>query len=391
MQHRPSPGSLFMRFLKLGCTAYGGPAMIGQIRQTAVSAHGWLKDEEFLRGLAFVQAIPGGTVPQMVAYVGYRVGGFAGALAAALGYLIPPFAALVVLSTVYFRTGSFWLREPLFKGLSAIAVAIVLNACLTLGKPILRDWQAVFIALLSLIAFFFRLNVVAILAFAALAALFLYGKGEDTGSPCSGGERPQLRKKDYCLLGLLAASISGLLAAAYLIDPPLARLSLRLVKIGALMFGGGYTVIPLIQYEVVDEFHWIATKEFLDGIALGQLTPGPMMITAFIGNHHSGLLGATVATVALMSPSFFMLILFLPYHDRLKGIKAVAKLERGILASFIGMLGLVLYGFGRTAFTDVFTVLLAAGAFLALVKKVGLPWIVLVGGGLSLLIFGHTA
>ena len=157
------------------------------------------------------------------------------------------------------------------------------------------------------------------------------------------------------------------------------------------MFGGGFTVIPLIQYEVVDEFHWISTKEFLDGIALGQLTPGPMMITAFIGNQHSGLLGAVVATVALMSPSFFMLLLFLPYHDWLRSRKTVRTLERGVLASFIGMLGLVLYNFGKTAFTDIPTVLLASAAFFALVKKVGLPYIILVGGILSLILFGPTA
>ena len=154
------------------------------------------------------------------------------------------------------------------------------------------------------------------------------------------------------------------------------------------MFGGGFTVIPLIQYEVVEEFHWISTKEFLDGIALGQLTPGPMMITAFIGDRHPGLLGAILATVALMSPSFLMLLLLLPYHDWLRNIKIVRTVERGILASFVGMLGLVLYNFGRTAFTDIPAVMLAGGAFFALFRKVRLPYIILVGGILSIILFG---
>ena len=177
---------------------------------------------------------------------------------------------------------------------------------------------------------------------------------------------------------------------SYFIDPQLTYLCLRLAKIGTIMFGGGFTVIPLIQYEVVDKFHWISTKEFMDGIALGQLTPGPMMITAFIGNQHSGLPGAMLATVALMSPSFLILLFLLPYHDWLRNTKTVRTVQRGILASFIGMLGLVLYNFGRTAFIDIPTVLLAGAAFFALVRKVGLPYIILVGGILSLILFGYV-
>lgn len=363
--------------------------MIGQIKQAAVNQCGWLKEEDFLQGLAFIQTIPGGTVPQMVAYVGYRLRGIPGALASTVAYLLPSFLTLVVLSIIYFKTQTLWFREPLFKGLSAIVVAIVLSACLTLGKPILRDWQAIVISVLSFIGFFFRLNILVILASAGLAAFILYRK-EKESEVSARFERsaPEVKKEDLYFLGLMGALICAVFAVSYFIDPQLAYLSLRLAKIGTLMFGGGFTVIPLIQYEVVDEFHWITTKEFLDGIALGQLTPGPMMITAFIGDRHSGLLGAVVATVALMSPSFFMLLLLLPYHDWLRSRKTVRTVERGVLASFIGMLGLVLYNFGRTAFTDIPTVLLAGAAFFALVRKVGLPYIILVGGILSLILFG---
>ena len=183
METMPSLSSLFIRFLKLGSTAYGGPGMIGQIKQTTVNECGWLKEEEFLQGLGFIQAIPGGTVPQMVAYVGYRVRGIPGALASTLAYLLPPFTTLVVLSIIYFRTRTLWFRVPLFKGLSAIVVAIVLDACLTLGKPILRDWQAVAISILSFIGLFFRVNILVILASAGLAAFLLYRKEKGLKRP----------------------------------------------------------------------------------------------------------------------------------------------------------------------------------------------------------------
>ncbi len=392
MNATPSLSTLFVRFLKLGATAYGGPAMIGQIRRVVVNEYGWLKEEDFLQGLAFIQTIPGGSVPQMAAYAGYRLRGVAGAVTSMAAYLIPPFFTLVVLSVAYFKTRNLWFTNPLFTGLSAIAAAIVLDACLTLGKPILRDWQAVLIAVLSFAGLFVRLNILVILIGAGFMALLLYKK-EKTGAAPGGfeGTRPGMGKEELCLLGVVFLVVCSVFAASYLVDPQLTYLSLRLAKIGALMFGGGFTVIPLIQYEVVDQFHWIGTKEFLDGIALGQLTPGPMMITAFIGNAHSGLFGAVAATIALMSPSLFILLLLLPYHDWLRNAQALRIAERGILASFVGMLGLVLYGFGRTVLTGALPMLLAGAAFIALRKKVGLPCVILCGGVLSLLLFGMGA
>jgi chromate transporter len=176
---------------------------------------------------------------------------------------------------------------------------------------------------------------------------------------------------------------------SYLLDPRITVLSLGLSKIGALAFGGGFTAIPLIQYEMVNRFHWLSTKEFLDGIALGQVTPGPILITAtFVGYKISGLLGAFMATLGVFSPSFFILVLLIPYHDRLKGIDKVRMMEQGILGSFIGMLALVLYNFGRTSLVDIPRILMAVAAFFAIYKKISLPYILLAGGMLSILIYG---
>jgi chromate transporter len=179
------------------------------------------------------------------------------------------------------------------------------------------------------------------------------------------------------------------LVLCYVINPQLTYLSLTLSKIGALAFGGGFTMIPLIQYEVVDHFHWLTTKEFLDGIALGQITPGPIMITAtFIGYKLSGFFGALVATIGIFSSSFFILVLLIPHYDRLRRVEVVKTMERGILGSFIGMLGLVLYNFGRAVFVDIPSIIFAAAAFIALLKKIDLPYILLSGAILSILIFG---
>jgi chromate transporter len=386
----PSLNTLFIKILKLGATAYGGPAMIGQIKQTVVNEYAWLKEDEFLRGMALCQLIPGATMVQMVTYIGYRLRGFWGALTSTLAFILPAFLALVILSALYFNIQTIPFINALFKGLGAIVVAIVLNASITLGKPIIKDWKVILISVLSFFSFFFRLNILLIFVLAGVAAILLHPKGSQLKvAPPQKLEREGAKGRDYLLLGLLAILIFISLIFAYSIDPRLTSLCLRSSKIGALAFGGGFTMIPLIQYEVVDRFQWLSTKEFLDGIALGQITPGPIMITAtFIGYKLSGFWGALMATIGIFSPSFFILILLIPYYDRLKGVEIVRTIERGILGSFIGMLGLVLYNFGRAAFVDIPSVIFTIAAFLALLKKVGLPYILLTGGILSILIFG---
>jgi chromate transporter len=286
---------------------------------------------------------------------------------------------------------TLWFIEALFKGLGAIVVAIVLNACITLGRSILRDWKVVLISFLSFFGFFFRWNVILVFILAALAALLLRPKGTKAESTSHYEDLKFTTKnrKDYLILGGLIILVCLGLILAYVINPQITHLSLILSKIGALAFGGGFTMIPLIQYEVVDHFHWLTTKEFLDGIALGQITPGPIMITAtFIGYKLSGFLGAFVATIGIFSSSFFILILLIPHYDRLRRVEIVKTMEQGILGSFIGMLGLVLYNFGKEAFVDIPSIIFAGAAFFALIKKIGLPYILLSGAILSILIFG---
>ena len=387
----PSLSTLFIKIFKLGSTAYGGPAMMGQIKQTIVNEYSWLKEEEFFRGMALCQLIPGATMVQMVTYVGFRLRGFWGALFSAIAFILPAFVAIVILSALYFNLRTIPFVNALFKGLGAIVVAIILNASITLGKSILKDWKVILISILSFLGSFFRLNILLIFVLAGVVAILLRpktSKSKAVSVPemlAEGGKRGGV----FLLLGLLAVLIFVFLLLSYLIHPQLTSLCFSLSKIGALAFGGGFTMIPLIQYEVVDQFQWLTTKEFLDGIALGQITPGPIMITAtFIGYKLSGFLGGLVATIGIFSPSFFILILLIPYYDRLKGVEIVRTIEQGILGSFIGMLGLVLYNFGRAAFVDIPSVILTAAAFYALLKKISLPYILLIGGILSILVFG---
>ncbi len=384
---------LFTRFLKIGATAYGGPAIGGQMKKAIVKDLGWMKEPEFMQGLALCQLIPGATFVQLSTYIGYRLRGMWGAFVCAIAFVIPAFVLLLILSTVYFKLGDLWFIQSLFKGLGAIVVAIVLNALINFGKPILKDWKAVLIAILSFLAFLLKLNIVLVFILAGVLALLLrpaMAAGKPA-SPPSSQKTTETAKRggDGLFLGVLALLIGGIFVVCFLWNPQLSYLALTLSKVGALAFGGGFTIIPLIQYEVVDKFHWVSTKEFLDGIAMGQVTPGPIMITAtFLGFKLSGFWGAAMATLAIFSPAFFIVTLLIPHYDKVRGIAAVRIFELGILASFVGMLGLVLYNFGRTTFVDIPTILFAAAAFIALLRKIDLAYILLPGAILSLLVFG---
>ncbi len=187
--------------------------------------------------------------------------------------------------------------------------------------------------------------------------------------------------------------VAALVAATLLLlpigfAPRLAQLDLIFMKVDLLAFGGGFTTIPLIQREVVDRFGWVSTREFIDGIALGQITPGPIVITAtFVGYKAGGLLGALLGTIAVFFPSFLVVTTLAPHYDRIKRSRPVQIMVRGILAAFFGMLLLVAYRFGREALVDWKTWGVMAAAWLALWRKVDLLLIVGVGAVLSVLLF----
>ncbi len=379
---------LFKNFLKLGATAYGGPAIAQHMKKTIVKDLAWLKDPEFMQGIALCQLIPGATFVQMAAYIGYRLRGIWGALACAVGFVLPAFAIILALSAVYFRFGDLWFIQSLFKGLGAIVVAIVFNAFINFGKPMMKDWKAILIAGLAFAGFLSGMNIVLVFVMAAVLAFFfrpgLAGKPSPPLAPSG-----RIKASGNSFLIILAGLLGGIFIACYFLNEQLSYLALVMSKVAVLAFGGGFTIIPLIQFDVVERFHWVNTKEFLDGIAMGQVTPGPIMITAtFLGYKLAGVPGAAMATLAIFSPAFFVVTLLIPYYDRLRGLKEIRMMEQGILAAFVGMLALVLYNFGRTTFVDIPTVIFAAGAFIALLKKVDLMYVLLVGAILSIILFG---
>jgi chromate transporter len=387
----PSVGEIITAFLRLGVTAYGGLAMVEPIRQRVVKEKGWLNQKEFLDGLALCQMVPGATVVQLATYVGYRLRRTSGALAAAAGFILPAFVLMLGLSALYFTYGNIAWVKSVSRGLGVVVIALLLQAVWHLGQNVRKHWFDVGIALLALLALWLRANYIVVFVAAGLLRLILsLRRPGDQGAPP--GPAPVQKLPVGTILthvSLTFLVLAVLVGGVWRLDPKLGLMVSTFFKIALVAFGGGYAMIPILQWDLVDHLGWLTLQQFLDGILLGFVTPGPIIITAtFVGYWVKGLLGAIVATVAIFLPPILIIIFLTPFYQRIKEARLMRPVIQGILAALVGMLVLVTLQMGVVTLTDLKSLGLMGAASLALIVfKVNLLWIVVATAGLSLFLF----
>ncbi|MCX5884750.1 MAG: chromate efflux transporter [Proteobacteria bacterium] len=378
----PSLATLFTSFFEVGTTSFGGPPMVAYIRTMVVKEKEWLDDASFQDGVALCQTIPGIITMQTAAYVGLRLRGMAGAAASFLGFGTPAFLFMMLLSALYVRTYSLPAVVSAFHGLQVIIVALVAHATLSYGRTSLKNLKDTIIAAVAAGMFGAGVNpVIVILLAGFLGWIFYRGETLPTrgGSPCS-ASRPT---KSFLFLVVIAAGASLLL---YFFQRNLFTLASLMFKITLFAFGGGFTALPLMFHEVVKVHSWMDAQTFLNGIAIGQITPGPIMLTAtFVGYFLYGPLGGCIATIGIFLPSFLIITGIVPYYDRLRASPHFAKTMRGILCSFVGLLLSVTIHFAQNIPWDIPRILLAGAAFGALLLRVEIIWVVLAGTIISVL------
>ena len=388
---RPYVREIFLSFLHLGLTAYGGLAMVEPIRRRIVQEKGWLSPKEFLDGLALCQLLPGATVVQLATYVGYRLRQTTGALGAAAAFILPAFVLMLGLSFLYFRYGDLAWVKAVSQGLGPVVIALLLQALWRFQEIIRRHWLDLGIAVLTLGALWAGLHYLLVFLGAGLLRLALGWKWSplaiSTEQPSSGSApSPGLWLTQVCgALAILTLLFWGLWNWQH----QLGVMSLIFLKIGVVAFGGGYAMIPILQWDMVDHLGWLTLRQFLDGILLGFVTPGPIIITAtFIGYWIKGLLGALVATVSIFLPPILMIIFLAPFYQRVKEGQWVRQVIQGILAALVGMLVLVVIQMGRASLVDWQSLVILVGAAAALIRfKVNLFWVAAAAACLSLFIY----
>ena len=382
MGKTPTIQELFLSFFRLGLTAFGGPAMVAEIRKMAVGKKEWLSDASFRDGVSLCQMVPGATAMQAAAYVGLRSRGIGGAAASFIGFGLPACILMLILSALYARAHALPAVVSVFSGLQVVVVAIVAHAAFTFGKTWLKDWKGVLIALAAAVMFGFGVQPIGVILIAGLCGLGLYHR-QSVPATAASDDRKSYSLKPLAWILLIVAVTFILL---FLFQRRFFDLAFLMTKVDLFAFGGGFSSVPLMFNEVVHVRAWMDSLTFLDGIALGQITPGPIVITAtFVGYLQYGLMGGVIATVAIFLPSFLIIAGMVPYYDRLRSSPWFNRALRGVLYSFVGLLLSVTIRFGLNVPWDAIRILLVGGTLAALFSNVKLIYPVLAGIGVSVL------
>ncbi|SEJ28028.1 chromate transporter [Propionispira arboris] len=374
---------LFWIYLKIGLTGFG-PALAGETKKHLVTRLKWLSEDDFVNGLALAQLLPGATWVSLTVYVGYKIRGIVGALTCFFSFILPPFSIMLLFSYIYFTYGSVAGVSILFKGMAVVVVGLVAHAVIEIGKSAIMDCKGIVIALASVGIMLYRTNIFILLFFAALTGILLYYHS--------------LKQQDMTALGrnlhknagvvnipikkiMLLAIVLVAIAFAASEQPILLQLGSVFFRMGALLFGGGFSMIPFIQQEVVSHYHWLTLDEFLVGIALGQVTPGPILITAtFVGYKVANVSGAIAATLGIFSPSLFLVIVTAEVHQKIRNNIWVKSAIKGIAAAFVGMMLVVAIDLARYSLVNILSIVIALAAFGTLrLGKLDTVWVVISG------------
>ena len=375
-------------FLKLGATSFGGPAIIGIIHSELQEKRGWLTKERFLEGVALVNMLPGGAVMQLCIFIGYQRAGWRGGLLAGLAFLLPPFCIMLALTLLYASYGALPIMRDALYGLGPVVLGIYVVTAFRLGTVALTNACQVVIACVAAATLAFTpIGIIGILLVAGCAGVALYHS----------------RKWGAGAAFAVTLSLFGwhfgnsvlppqLEAIALLGDrePGLLSIAIFFASVGAFTFGGGITIVAFVQEQLVNQLHWLTPQEFLDGLALGQLSPGPvLMLATYVGYKLAGIPGALAGQVAIYVPSFALMLSVLPAIARFRDILWIRAAMRGVGAGVIGVISVSLLNLVAFAAPDAFTAtLLGLTVAVMLAYSLGaLPLIV--GGALAGIASGY--
>ncbi|QNP30845.1 chromate efflux transporter [Cylindrospermopsis curvispora] len=370
-------------FLKLGVTGFGGPvAHIAMIEDEVVKRRQWLTREHFLDLLGATNLIPGPNSTEMVIHIGYIYAGWLGLIVSGISFILPAVLITGVFAFIYVSYGSVPEFSPLLYGIKPVVLAIILNAVFGLGKKALKNQQLLIIALLvALVNYFGKVNeVIALLLGGILGMIWL------NNIAINSNKQTNL---------LITAVALGTTMPKIALTPTVSiwQLGLFFLKVGSVLFGGGYLLIAFLQGELVDQYHWLTQQQLLDAIAIGQFTPGPILSTAtFIGYIISGLPGAIVATVGIFLPSFLLVLLLNPIIPWLRKSPWTRHFLDAVNASAVALMivttlqiAVKTLGLERFPLLDLFSVFMFLIAAVLIIRfRINAPWLVLSGGLISI-------
>jgi len=353
------PREIATTLLQLGATSYGGPAIMGLMQHELQERRHWVSKERFLEGLAVANMVPGATATQLGIFLAYARGGWWSALLGGLCFVLPAFVIMLALTIAYANFGVTPLARGALYGLGPVVIGLFAVALYRLARTAASTPPEAIIGVVAAVAAATTgIGIVTILVLAGCAGLFVF-------------QRAPSSRRTRLVAGLLFVAVlsiavwastspSVVTASGWTPNPKnLVHLGLFFLKVGAFTIGGGLTMIAFIQEQVVGQFGWLTAREFVDGMALGQLTPGPvLMIAAYVGYKLAGIGGAVVAATAAFLPSFVIMLAILPALDRVRQLAWIKATMRGMAPAVIGVLAVSLVRLSPAAVPDPFALLI---------------------------------
>jgi chromate transporter len=378
---RATLGDVALVFLRLGFTAFGGPAAhVAIIENEVVRRRRWLSSEKFLDLLGAANLIPGPSSTELAIFIGYEQAGWRGLVVGGACFIFPAAIMVALLASAYVRFGTIPQVAGLLYGIKPVVIAVVGQALWNLAPKAIK--QSVRLAALGVLA-------TAASALGTDALLVLLGGGVvSILARQVANQQDAARSFNPGAFGVLAAGGASLAAPV-----SLGALFLTFLKIGAVVFGSGYVLLAFLRADLVDRLHWLTEPQLLDAVAIGQVTPGPVFTAAtFIGyivaareGTLTGVGGAVLATVGIFLPGFLLVAVTRPLVARLRSSPVAGAFLDGVNVAALALMAVVTVQLAKTALVDVPTIVIALVGAVALIRfKVNTTWLVVGGAALGL-------
>lgn len=386
---RASLPYIFFTFLKLGATAFGGyMSLVAIVQKQLVEIDKKMKEEDLLDGISLTSVLPGPVAVNTIAYVGYLLRGIPGAIAAFAGIVLPSFFLVILLSWLYFTYGNIPAVKNIFCGIAPTITALIVTVAIGMARKTIKvpaQWVICLLAAILLIFIGGFTTTFLIIIGSGIVGYFLFHQQQ-------GKER--LSNEEKLLFGNRQWIISGVVLLLLLCvllfggQYPGAPKNIQIIStfsgISLTLFGGGYVVIPALHELFVENLGWLTSAEFADGIAIGQITPGPIFITAtFIGYKVAGIMGALLATIAMFTPPMVLTVLLSRFVKTLNQSTLVKAAMKAVRAAVIGMIFASAVTIGQTISVSIVSVAIFLVAFYISFKYTISPVYLILGSGVA--------
>ncbi|MEL6580410.1 MAG: chromate efflux transporter [Cyanobacteria bacterium J06621_12] len=371
---KPGLKELAQVFFRLGAIAFGGPAAhIAMMDDEIVQRRGWMKRENLLDLMGVTSLLPGPNSTELAIHIGYEQRGWSGLFVAGSCFIFPAMVMVWLLAVLYVRTQTVPQFAWLLYGIKPVIIAIVLRAVWKLGKKAVKDMPTGIAGVVAIAAYFARFNEVLILLLLGIAVMLVKNwQNKSTGSN-----------------GAFLLPFSGFLAqtggATTAVSLTWGTVFFFFFKIGCVLYGSGYVLLAFLQRDLVENNQWLTSQQLLDAVAIGQITPGPVLTTAtFVGYLLAGNAGAIAGTVGIFLPAFLLVGLVNPWVKRIRRSPWASSFLDGVNAASLGLMAGVTLTLGQAALIDWLTAIMAILSAIAVFKfKVKPIWLVVLGGAIG--------